>query len=247
METTPASAPAVRAESGRFPLTHWSVIRDAGEGSSPDARAAFGQLYETYHPALLAFLRGWGNPPDKAEDLLQGFFTKLLSSDALGTVQRQGEFRNWLLRCLKNYLRDRHRHDEARIHSPKEAPLPIGETNETGCVQPVSRELAADREYDRQFALAFLGDVMTLLEEEYAARRKKVVFDALLPLLHDKKAESSHAALGAVLGLTENAVNQEICRLRKRYRELFKVELSRLCGADHFEEEKRQLFAALTR
>jgi len=46
--------------------------------------------------------------------------------------------------------------------------------------------------------------------------------------------------------MNENAVAQEVSRMRKRYRELFKEELIKLCGSEHFQEEQRHLFAALS-
>jgi RNA polymerase sigma-70 factor (ECF subfamily) len=243
--------PRSTAETGNperkvFPVTNWSTILEAGHTDSPAARDALGRLYEIYRPALLGFIRSWSGRSDKAEDLLQGFFAHLLASAALNTVRRQGRFRSWLLACLKHYVSNCIAYETAKIRAPREAPVPIGESNETGCVQPTGRELAADQEYDRQFAIAFLGGVVALMEKEYAGRGRQSVFEALLPVLQNKKAGFSHAELGRPLGMNENAVAQEVSRMRKRYRELFKEELIKLCGSEHFQEEQRHLFAALS-
>lgn len=246
MEMPRSTTTGVRAGRNGFPSTHWATICAAGQGSTPDARAAFGELYEIYRPALLLFLRGQGHPPHQAEELLQGFFEALLARSALGTVDQRGRFRTWLLACLRHFVRDRWAYENAQIRRPAEPLVPVGESSESGYVQPQGRELSADRAFDRHYATAFLSRVMSLLAVEYADRGKEGTFEALLPFLQSKKADRPRAEVARQLGLTENTLDQEISRLRKRYRALFQSELERTCGAEDFEEEKRHLFAAVS-
>jgi hypothetical protein len=79
-ETTPV--PERPEPRGRLPTTHWTTIVDPAASSSPEGRAAFGRLDERYRPALLAWLRAWGNPPDRCEDPLHGFFEHLLVKES---------------------------------------------------------------------------------------------------------------------------------------------------------------------
>ena len=231
---------------GRFPPTHWTIVAEAGKDSSPDARAAVGQLYTTYRPALLAYLRSLGKPVDEAEELVQGFFEGLLERRGLGRVQRVGKFRSWLLASLKNHLRD----EWDRMRAAKRGGGRIHEAIHPGsddepALDPPSPGRTPDEEFDRQFAIRFLELVVERLAEEYRARGKGRLFDAIRPFLLDKK-DLPHAEVGRLLGMSELAVNAEICRLRKRYRAVFDEKLGDLLGSgDELEAEKKLLFAAL--
>ena len=59
--------------SGRFPSTHWSLIKKAGSHESPQARAALAELCSAYWYPIYAFIRRKGNGADQALDLTQGF------------------------------------------------------------------------------------------------------------------------------------------------------------------------------
>ena len=246
METPDSPAPEAPVPKGQYPSTHWSVISDARSDNSLEASLAFARLYETYKPALLAFLRRLGNPRDKAEELLDGFFAKLLDKHSLRKVDREkGHFRNWLIATIKRHTQDCHQKEKAARRDPGIQPIPIGDSNDSGCVQPVASTRTPDQEYDREFAIAFLGHVMKLLEAEFILGGKKPIFDALVPFLQDRKPGPSHAEVGKSLVMKVAAVSQVIHRMRRRYRELFHEELSKLCGPGQVEEERRSLFAAL--
>ncbi len=237
-----------RQGAGRFPLTHWSVVVDAGKDSSPGARDAFGELYRAYLPPLLAYLRCQGKTEHEAEDLVQGFFAFLLEKRGLGKVRREGRFRNWLLVCLKRYLSDLWDRSRASKRGGGEAPLPLDGSAEDPALEPSHPGRTPDEEYEHEYAIRFLELAMTLLEKEYAAKGKSQVFTNLHPFLLDKKCAVSHAQLGALLGVSEASVTTEISRMRKRYRAIFDEELAKLVGGRHeMEEEKRFLFASLTK
>jgi RNA polymerase sigma-70 factor (ECF subfamily) len=219
----------------------------AGKDSSPDARDAFGTLYRTYLPPVLAFLRREGRSPHEAEDLAQGFFEFLLEKRSLGRVRPEGKFRCWLLVSLKHYLSDVW--DKARaVKRGGDQPhvALVGDEGEAR-VDPPDANRTPEEAYDHAFALRFLDLVMGLLQEEYRAGGKTQIFEGLRPLLLDKKGAISHEERGQQLGMSANAVTTEVSRMRKRYREIFDRELEKLLGgADELEAEKRFLFASLS-
>src|SRR6266513_1629161 len=87
-----------------FVTTNWSDVLSAQGGDSPQAQQALEGLCRAYWYPLYAFLRRDGHSAEDAEDLTQGFFTHLLTTNALATVDRQkGRFRSFLLVCIKNY------------------------------------------------------------------------------------------------------------------------------------------------
>ncbi|MEM7227877.1 MAG: sigma factor [Planctomycetota bacterium] len=98
--------------------TDWSLIGDvaAGTEESERARAA---LIERYWPAVYAFVRKSGRDVHDAADLTQGFVVDVMIRRRLfeGADQSRGRFRTFLLRALKNYLRERHRYDTRRRRS----------------------------------------------------------------------------------------------------------------------------------
>ena len=220
----------------------------AGKDSSPDARDAFGKLYQTYLPPLLAFLRREGRTKDEAEDLVQGFFEFLLEKRGLGKVRPEGKFRCWLLASLKNYQSDVWDKARAIKRGGNQVHLAVGGDGNAPCVEPADLGRTPDEEYEHQFAIRFLEVVLSILAEEFRVKGKMHVFESLHPSLLDKKGAFSQAELGRQLGMSEVAVSTEVFRMRKRYREIFDRELEKLIGGkEELEAEKHFLFASLSK
>jgi hypothetical protein len=57
-----------------------------GAGNDDARRQALAELARAYWPPLYAYLRRDGQPPDRAEDLVQGFFARLIEKDDLRAV-----------------------------------------------------------------------------------------------------------------------------------------------------------------
>lgn len=185
-------------------------------------------------------MRAWGNPPDRCEELLQGFFEHLLVKESLRRVQRKGRFRNWLLKTLRNYTVSVWRKE----HSQE--PVVLGPDPDKGEMDPPDPGLPPDEEYARQFAIQLLNAVMELLEQSYRSRSRQRVFDVLHEFLHERRAGPSYRELASVLGTTEQQVANEVSHLRERYRQLFREEIENLCEPAEVEDEIRALFAALS-
>ena len=218
----------------------------AGKDSSPSAREAFGAFYEAYRLPLLACLRREGRSETEAHDLLHGFMEFLLARNRLGQFDGEGKFRSWLLACFRHFQSDVWDQRRAAKRGGAAVHLPLDGQPDSPSLQAVWPGRTPDQEYDRQFALQFLGHVMTRLREEYHARGKGGLYDQLQPFLLEKRTGRSHAELGRQLNLTESTVSQEISRLRKRYRERFDAELEALVGSrQELDEEKAYLLSAL--
>lgn len=68
------------------------VVR--AKGGSEDAKAALSELCETYYAPALAFVRAWIRNDDKADDLTQEFFAKVLKGGAFdNAAPERGRFR----------------------------------------------------------------------------------------------------------------------------------------------------------
>ena len=75
------------APSGRrFQTTRWSLVLRAGGHDAPAARLALESLCKQVWFPLYGYVRRRGYGPEDAQDLVQGFFARLLESGNLATV-----------------------------------------------------------------------------------------------------------------------------------------------------------------
>src|SRR5205814_9595567 len=87
----------------QFNTTHWSVVL-AARGESAEAQVALEHLCRVHWYPLYAFVRRQGHSPEDAEDLIQGFFARLLQRRDVEPVQRErGRFRSYLLVSLMHF------------------------------------------------------------------------------------------------------------------------------------------------
>jgi RNA polymerase sigma factor (sigma-70 family) len=238
-----------RAPAGCFVTTHWSVVVTAGRADTTRARAALEQLCRNYWQPLYAYVRGTGRSREEAEDLTQEFFARLLASNTVARADpERGRFRSFLLASLKHFLANEWEKARARKRGGDAQVIPLEfDTAETRCAQPVAPGDTPDRAFDRQWALALLDVVLGRLRQEYCVAGREGLFLALKETLGGGRAEIAYRELGARLDMSEGAVKVAAHRLRQRYREILRKEISNtVSGPDEVEKELRQLFAALS-
>jgi RNA polymerase sigma-70 factor (ECF subfamily) len=81
------------------------MVLAASDRDQSQGREAMQQLCVRYWFPLYAFVRRRGCESNQAQDVIQGFFLRLLENDVLSKADRQrGRFRNFLLASLKNFL-----------------------------------------------------------------------------------------------------------------------------------------------
>jgi RNA polymerase sigma-70 factor (ECF subfamily) len=103
-----------------------------------------------------------------------------------------------------------------------------------------------ERLFERGWALAVLDEAMGRLANECSASGRKAVFDQLLPMIGGDRGDSTRAQLAARLGLSENALNLSLLRLRRRYGELIReVIAGTVANPKETEEELRFLMQAV--
>ena len=108
--------------------------------------------------------------------------------------------------------------------------------------------LGPDETYDQQWALTLLNLTVNRLKEEFAVAGKAADFEILKRCLMAGRGAIDYAATAAQLGLNEGAARVVVHRLRKRFREIYREEISQTLavGAD-VDAELRHLAAALSR
>jgi RNA polymerase sigma factor (sigma-70 family) len=246
------SAQAVREESrgAEFRTTHWTLVMAAAQPGCDPARAAFAQLYTDYWYPLYAYVRRRGSTPAEAEDLTQGFFARLLEKEALGSLKRDGgRFRSFLLGALNNYLANEWDRARAQKRGAGMAPISLhAEEGETRyLVEPADGE-TPESAYERQWVFTLLERVTQALAREYADSGKERLFERLKPCLHSPRLAADYAALGMEFGLSEGAVKVAVHRMRQRYGELLRAEVTRTVSTpQEVEEEIRYLISVVGR
>jgi DNA-directed RNA polymerase specialized sigma24 family protein len=227
---------------GSFPLTHWSLVIRAGEPGSTQARAALEELCAAYWYPIYAFIRRKGKNPDRALDLTQDFFTRLLEKDLLASADhRKGRFRSFLRTVCANFLIDDWR------RKPDVMPISIDARDAEGryLIEPADH-VTAENLFDRAWAITLLDKVLALLAAEYAESGRGELFDHLKVVLTQGKGAVRSAELAEQLDMTENAVNIANLRLRERYRAILQEQIAAtLDDPSEMDDEIRELFEAM--
>jgi RNA polymerase sigma-70 factor (ECF subfamily) len=199
-------------------------------GNSPEAKAALSDLCAAYYAPVFAFIRRLAPDEDAARDLTQEFFARLLARQGIATVDPQrGRFRSFLLGAVKHFLADMrdHAHRLKRGAGQRTEPIEAGTDTSPGLELADPNTPSPDREFDRQWALTLLDRALVALADEHKTAGKAHHFEALKPWLSGDTEGISQAEAAARLGINEGAVKVAIHRLRRRFRELLKAEISR--------------------
>jgi RNA polymerase sigma factor (sigma-70 family) len=215
-----------------FPQTRWSLILGAAGEDRPKAEAALAELFQRYKSPLYAFLRRPqadrpGKSREDAEDIVQGFFLKLIEKNWLGDVDQSFRFRSFLLVSLKHFTANEWRRGQAQRRGGSQKLISLDDAE---AAYHVENEAATDQGpeefYDRHFALELLRRVMASLRLEYERTGQAELFSALKPNLSgNDHLDETYVALAARLGLTVPAIKSAMSRLRKRYRDLLWAEV----------------------
>lgn len=246
---TAHSSTAHHASNAWFLTTHWSVVLSARDADAPGCEVALETLCRTYWYPLYAYVRRQGKSPADAQDLTQEFFARLLQKDYLQSVApEKGKFRSFLLVLLKRFIINEweRSHRQKRGGGCPHLSLAGGAAETRYCAEPAD-VTTADKLYDRRWALTLLDRVLARVREEFAAAGKAALFETLKPYLMAEKGGIAYAQAAATLGMSEGALKVAVHRLRARYRELFREEVSNTVATpEEVEEEIRHLLAALS-
>jgi RNA polymerase sigma-70 factor (ECF subfamily) len=234
--------------SNSFATTHWSLVLAAGKGASADAQAALAALCQTYWYPLYAYVRRQGHQPDDAQDLTQEFFARLLEKHYLQSADPgRGRFRSFLLTAFQRFLSKERDRERAKRRGGGTKPLPLDfEAGERRYSLEPAHEATAERIYEQRWALTLLDRVFARLRDESDRAGKQKQFDRLKVYLTGEAGAPAYRDIAAELAMTEGAVKVAVHRLRRRYRDLVREEISQtVAGPEDVDEELRHLFAAL--
>jgi RNA polymerase sigma-70 factor (ECF subfamily) len=249
--STTRSGSSARADPDRFGSTSWTAIAHARRADSPEAREALARLCAAYWPPVRAYLRRLGRTEHDANDLTQEFFWLVLNQNLFGAAdRRKGKFRSFLLTALRHFLTDEKRRANAAKRGGGQVVVSLDERDDQGqpLYEPAS-DLTPVKLYERKWALTVFHQALDRLREEYQAGGRAALFEALKGFLEDPTAQGSYGPIAARLGMTANAVGVAVRRLRHRFGEILRAEITRTLAdpsEQEIEAELRHLFGALS-
>jgi RNA polymerase sigma factor (sigma-70 family) len=236
--------------SGRsqFPTTRWTLVVAAGDPDRNEARSALVSLCENYWYPLYAYVRRRGYPADQAQELTQEFFTRLLEGRYLDRADpEKGRFRAFILTSLKFFVADEADRQRAQKRGGGAVASLEFSSGEVRYQREPAHDETPERIFERRWALSVLDRVVERLRNEFLQHGRPEHFERLKVFLLGQ-SDAPYAALAREMNTSEGALKVAIHRLRKRYREFFRLEIAdTVANPVEVESEIRFLAAVLTR
>jgi len=232
-----------------FPRTRWSVVLAATQAASPGSAAALESICQAYWFPLYAYVRRSGQSPQDAQDLTQEFFCRLLAQSWLADADpAKGKLRTFLIVALKHFMSKEWRRASAQKRGGGMATVPIDTVFAESQFATDHQLLAPEETFDQQWALTLLHLTINRLRAEFANAGRPDDFELLKDCLMADRGSIDYPAVARALGFNEGAARVAVHRLRKRFREIYREEISQTLadGAD-LQAELHHLAAALAR
>lgn len=232
-----------------FATTQWSLVLRANR-SSESSTVALQTLCERYWYPLYAYVRRRGVASHAAQDLTQEFFARLLEKNSLAAASpERGRFRAFLLTSLKNFLTNEWEKAQAQKRGGGQPAISLQlnlDSAESRLSLEPAHNLTPERCFERQWALLLLELVVKRLQEEQTAAGKGRQFELLKEALAGGAERLAYDAIAAELQISAEAARQAASRLRKRYREILREEVSHTVERpEDVDDEIRSLFQVL--
>jgi RNA polymerase sigma-70 factor (ECF subfamily) len=217
-----------------------SLVLAAVGGADTKSREALADLCRLYWQPLYAFVRRRGYGHEEAQDLTQSFIARVLEKNVLREFrQERGRFRSFLLASLKNFLANEHDAERTLKRGGAAGRLPISQIE-------LADDATPERIFEKQWALALVNRVLSQLRDEFQREGKGERFDTLRGCLTADDDRLPYRQIGRQLEMSEGAVKVAIHRLRRRFHEALRAEVSMTVTEERaISEEIRHLLAAL--
>ena len=242
----PSPNPPTPHGDGSFATTRWSLVRRA---AGAGAERALDELCGIYWYPLYCYARRRGSQADDAQDLVQGFFQKLLANSLFARAdQTKGKLRGFLLTAFQGYISDVRKHSHAAKRGGGREMIPLDTTDAEAryAGEPTDLE-SPDKLYARRWALTVLRRAVDALQAVWMQEGKGQLFAALNPYLLAPLDGESRRRVAEALGMSEDNVKVSLSRLRDRYRKALWDEIAETVTSEaEVEEEMAALRAAVS-
>jgi len=182
---------------------------------------------------------------DAARELAHDFFAQMLAGGTIARAeQERGRFRSYLLGSVKHFLSHQRAAGRRLKRGGGRENISLNETEARSV--PDAGVLSPDAAFDRQWALTVVAHALEALRRECVSEGRADFFELAKPWLTGEAAHGEQAALAARCGLSANSLKVAVHRLKRRFRQLLKMEVAgTLEEPGLVEAEMRALFAAL--
>lgn len=222
------------------------MVVAAGRGAEVEMQRGLAALCEAYWYPVYAFVRRDGADAERAMDLTQGFFARLLEKGDLADVDRsRGRFRSWLLSSVKHFVANERDRERAIKRGGGQSTISIDAADaESRYSREPAEAMTPERIFERRWAMTLLGSVLDVLRREWDEAGRGREFEALKECLSGGEGVNQKAA--SELGMSDAAVRMAVHRLRRRYREILREKIGQTVEtAEQVEEEIAFLFSAV--
>ena len=196
------------------------MLRARDEDSTESSQQALSGFCEAYWPPLYSFLRHRGFSSADAQDLVQGFFARLLEQNALTRAdQQKGRLRTFLLGSLQNFLYNEY--DRARA-------LKRGGGRQVVSIEEHLPEAeAAMMATAHVWASTIVSRAWQNLETAFVAEGKTEWLEELRPFVAGGSIRPlNQEEAAARLAVPIATLRTWLSRLRQRYRESLRTEVA---------------------
>jgi RNA polymerase sigma-70 factor (ECF subfamily) len=209
--------------------TNWTTISSA-HTPGPKSQAAMEQLVNRYHDAVTRYIHLKVRDKHLADEVLQEFWTKLLTGKLAGADKSKGRFRDYLRTVLHRLIIDHFR-------TRKLQPLPPGDLLDSS---------RPDEDFDRVWREAVINRVWSRLET-YQAVTPKNRYATVLQLRRDYPQASIDEIAEKLSEITRTQVRPEafrknLQRARAKFIELLVQELRETIHPTSSEDIEAEIF-----
>jgi len=227
--------------SGYFPDTQWTTLLKPLAKRSATEIETLDRLFRIYRPAIVGFIRPRVRDPQLAEDLAHDYIHRLLKSDDLLRMDRsKGRFRSFLIVSIKHFLANHYEASATLKRGGGVVHVPVEEHVDEISEDPKDHDI-----FMQEWVNAINSEVMERLRGEWAAVGKSHELEDYEPFIWEKKGTESRADLARKHGLTANAVNVRVSRLRDRFKALLREVVAQTVREGEVDEEIRMLTARI--
>lgn len=226
-----------------FQKTQWTIVLKAADYDSDAAMTALSSLCQAYWYPLYIYARHRGRNEFEAEDLVQGFFSRLLSKREhfLRVTPEKGKFRAYLLTMFKAFMNDEYRFRTAEKRGGTKGVIEFDgmSAEERYRSEVMVAQVQGDdgKDYDRAWANELLRRVNEKLRMEYAVRQQQEMFDVMFENILTVSADYENMAHR--LNVSNNTMRVTFSRFRKRWRRLLYQEVAEtICSESNDDIEK---------
>jgi RNA polymerase sigma-70 factor (ECF subfamily) len=231
-----------------FPTTQWTLVQRVQKGTEEEAAAAMNEICRQYWYPLYAFARRSGFSPVDAEDLAQKFFEDLIQHDAIHVAQQQkGRLRSFMCGMLKRLISKHVRHSSADKRGAGEISTSWDEltAEERYRLEPASL-VDPEKVFDRAWAEQVLDQALKRLREEFEQAANLPLFQAICGHLPFAGCEAAgYSEIAERLAMKENAVRQQVRRMRQRFAALTEEHIAETVEGDEERRDELQYLMTL--